>query len=481
MCGRWRADPEPSHVAFTRHVVLSSPKPLLREPIGAKGVLDSRRAHADGLPWSPVLTTVALPLHRQPIFVACGIAVLLIALFQLGGYLSGSLGGKAGHDPVSDPATVAKLPAAPEDIERHGEAAKTVLAPDDARSRNEAVPFDPRQGESAAPFAFRGTEADRARATECLATAALYEAGDDTVGEAAVAQVVLNRVRHAAFPRTVCGVVYQGAERATGCQFTFTCDGSLRRRMSDAAWRRARDVAERALSGHVEDSVGLATHYHTNWVYPYWSPSLRKLGQVGTHLFFGWPGTWGGAKAFRRPYLGSEAAMTAVGPAVAETTETAGLAIDPNAPKILGLPQAPAKLPASMGNVPLYGNRLKLVGYDGHSFGLLAPSGQSAAKLVNAALALCADPGPCRVNAWGNEDDVPGEFPISAGSRAMMVFEYERGGDGTRIRFDCARFPNKDTSKCLGTAGDTPEVLTGIRWRKDRPLSPADQEAVASQ
>lgn len=438
----------------------------------------------DGLPWSQALTALALPtrlpIHRQPILVACAVAALLLVLFQLAGWVSATLGERVSSEALSDPETVAKLPAAPQDIERHGEAAKTVLAPEDARSRNEAVDFDPRTGESAAPFAFRGSETDRLRARDCLATAALYEAGDDTVGEAAVAQVVLNRVRHAAFPRTVCGVVYQGSERATGCQFTFTCDGSLRRRMPEAAWRRARDVADRALSGYVDGSVGLATHYHTNWVYPYWSPSLRKLAKVGTHLFFGWPGSWGGAKAFRRPYLGNEAPVSVVAPGVTDTSDDNGLvAIDPGAPKILGLPQAPAKLPDGMGKVPLYGNRLKLVGYDGHSFGLLAPAGQPAAKLVNAALALCADPGPCRVNAWSNEDDVPGEFPISAGSRAMMVFEYERGSSGTTIRFDCSRFPNKDTAKCLRTSSDVPEVLSGIRFKKDRPLPTAADDSMA--
>lgn len=437
------------------------------------GVCNSRGPGMDGSPWSHALTAVSepsrQPLYRQPILVACVVAAILLTLFQLAGWYSQAFGDHTPDEAVSDPERVAKLPAAPQDIERHGEAAKTVLPPEDARSRNEAVAFDPRVGESARPFAFRGSQTDRIRARDCLATAVLYEAGDDTVGEAAVAQVVLNRVRHAAFPRTVCGVVYQGSQRATGCQFTFTCDGSLRRRMSEAAWRRARDVADRALSGHVDESVGLATHYHTNWVYPYWSPSLRKLAQVGTHLFFGWPGSWGGAKAFRRPYLGNEVQVSMAAAGVTEPGDTTDLAaLDPGAPKILGLPQEPAKLPASMGTVPLYGNRLKLVGYDGHSFGLLAPAGQSAARMVNAALALCADPGPCRVNAWGNEDDVPGEFPISAGSRAMMVFEYERGGNGTTIRFDCERFPNKDTSKSLRTTSEVPEVLAGIRWKKDR-------------
>ena len=164
-------------------------------------------------------------------------------------------------------ASLKNLPARPEDIEAHG--TRSVLAPDDARARNAAVAFSDDPLRIAKPFLFEGSSADRANALQCLATAVLYEAGDDTHGEEAVAQVVLNRVRHAAFPATVCGVVYQGSERSTGCQFTFTCDGSLRRQMSDGAWRRARDVAERALGGRVEDSVGLATHYHTDWVYLY--------------------------------------------------------------------------------------------------------------------------------------------------------------------------------------------------------------------
>lgn len=102
-------------------------------------------------------------------------------------------------------------------------------------------------------------------------------------GQAAVAQVVLNRVRHPAFPGTVCGVVYQGSQRKTGCQFTFTCDGSLTRRtMSQSAWQRARAIAANTLSGNVNSTVGLATHYHTNWVYPYWSPEPAQAG-AGWH------------------------------------------------------------------------------------------------------------------------------------------------------------------------------------------------------
>jgi len=357
------------------------------------------------------------------------------------------------------------LPARPEDIEEHGEQSQTMLPADAARLRNAAAPFAEHVG-IAKPFEFKGSEEDRAAALRCLSSAIVYEAGNDAVGGASVAQVVLNRVRHAAFPGTICGVVYQGSERKTGCQFSFTCDGSLQRRESDAVWAMARRVANGALSGMVDRTVGLATHYHTDWVYPYWSPKLRKFARVGTHLFFGWPGYWGGPGAFRKTYRGGEhmpSQITTVGTVeLAEFTE----GVNPEAPKILGLPQAPAKLPAEMGNVPLYGNKLRLVGSDGRSFGLFSPSGVSAAQVVNAALALCKSGGPCRVNAWSNEDDVPGEYPISAGSRAMMVFEFVRGGaGGSKTLFDCTRFPNKDTKVCLEAPGDVTNVLEGVRFK----------------
>jgi spore germination cell wall hydrolase CwlJ-like protein len=175
------------------------------------------------------------------------------------------------------------------------------IAPQDAVAINAAVPISTLPNPAARPFgtAF-ATPADRLRAVECLTAAVYYEAAvESTDGQRAVAQVVLNRVRHPAYPRTVCGVVFQGQERATGCQFTFTCDGALRRTPSAAGWARARRVAEEALAGHVYKPVGWATHYHTNWVVPYWSSSLVKLAQVGTHIFFRWEGGWGKPAAFR--------------------------------------------------------------------------------------------------------------------------------------------------------------------------------------
>ncbi len=155
-----------------------------------------------------------------------------------------------------------------------------------ARASNAAVPIDRERRRPAERYRFRGGPAAREQAAECLATAALYEAGDDPRGQKAVIQVVLNRVRAPGFPKTICGVVYQGSARTTGCQFSFTCDGSIRRRTIHYGWAGARAAARRALSGYVFADVGRATHYHTDWMVPYWRDSLTKVAQVRTHLFY---------------------------------------------------------------------------------------------------------------------------------------------------------------------------------------------------
>ena len=148
---------------------------------------------------------------------------------------------------------------------------------------------------------------DRTRALECLTAAIYYEAASESdQGQRAVAQVVLNRVAHPSYPNTVCGVVYQGSERVTGCQFSFTCDGALGRRPSQMFWLRAMDTARAALSGYVERSVGLATHYHTIAVHPYWAPSLFHITTIGAHRFYRFNGAAGQPAAFRFAYAGGE-------------------------------------------------------------------------------------------------------------------------------------------------------------------------------
>jgi spore germination cell wall hydrolase CwlJ-like protein len=148
---------------------------------------------------------------------------------------------------------------------------------------------------------------DRGRAVDCLTAAVYYEAASEPdQGQRAVAQVVLNRVAHPAYPNTVCGVVYQGSERTTGCQFSFTCDGALARRPNPFFWERARRTAIGALSGYVEPAVGLATHYHTIQIHPYWAPSLHHITTIGAHRFYSFKGKAGQAATFRFAYAGGE-------------------------------------------------------------------------------------------------------------------------------------------------------------------------------
>jgi len=164
-------------------------------------------------------------------------------------------------------------------------------------------------GVAARPFRLENA-LDASRDLECLTQAVYYEArGEGRDGMRAVAQVVLNRVRHAAFPKTVCGVVFQGAGRRTGCQFSFTCDGSMRAAVNRGAWARARDIASGALSGSVFAGVGNATHFHTTAVSPGWRTSMIRVNQVGQHLFYRFGGRSGSSGAFTyaaRPSSGAE-------------------------------------------------------------------------------------------------------------------------------------------------------------------------------
>lgn len=177
-----------------------------------------------------------------------------------------------------------------------------------AQQLNAAMPNAFGALQPALPFDLRpATEADRKRALRCLTQAVYYEAAlEPTEGQEGVAQVVLNRVRDPNYPSTVCGVVYQGAERTTGCQFSFTCDGALSRAPIAWAWDRAARVAERALSGHVATRVGTATHYHADYVHPWWAPTVAKITQVGAHIFYRWKGAPGESAAFVQKSAGRE-------------------------------------------------------------------------------------------------------------------------------------------------------------------------------
>jgi hypothetical protein len=151
---------------------------------------------------------------------------------------------------------------------------------------------------SPGPFHFQGA-LEGSRELDCLTQAVYYEArGETPSGQAAVAQVVLNRARNPAFPKSVCGVVFQRAGARGGCQFSFACDGSMSRGHEVGAWRRAQTIASRALDGFVMAEVGSATHFHTLNVAPMWGPRLLRVAQVGMHVFYRFGGRAGAPGAF---------------------------------------------------------------------------------------------------------------------------------------------------------------------------------------
>ena len=164
------------------------------------------------------------------------------------------------------------------------------------------------------------------RELDCLTTAVYYEArGEGQAGMKAVAQVVLNRARHPAFPKSVCGVIYQGAGSGRGCQFSFACDGSMRRRKEAALWDRAREVAERAMDGEVMQTVGAATFFHATRLSPNWR-GLTRVATVGRHVFYKHAGARGSASLFAQgPLRGSaEAASVLSAPRLYKVAESAG-------------------------------------------------------------------------------------------------------------------------------------------------------------
>jgi spore germination cell wall hydrolase CwlJ-like protein len=248
------------------------------------------------LPFSPAELFRNLP--REALF---GGLVALASAAALAGvsYSPGAIGNSAKLDAIVQPTAG---PPAPVPLLIRD------LAPETALQVNAEIPLAGGPNPAARPFVVGaiGTET-RARALECLTSAVYYEAAQEsTEGQRGVAQVVLNRVRHPAFPNSVCGVVYEGSTRVTGCQFTFTCDGSMRHAPIPSLWNRARKVATAALNGSVYAPVGYATHYHANYVVPYWASSLVKTTVEGAHIFYRWAGGWGRPVAFSDRWTGRE-------------------------------------------------------------------------------------------------------------------------------------------------------------------------------
>lgn len=185
-----------------------------------------------------------------------------------------------------------------------------------------------------------------ARQHNCLSQAIYYEArGETQRGQIAVAEVIMNRVRSRAYPNSICGVVYQGSHRVTGCQFTFTCDGSLNRRPRGRAWTQAQRVATAVMMGYARPLTQNATHYHTTAVNPVWNSGLVETTQIGVHVFYRFPNRserayYQEALARRRGAIGARRSTDALIPeadaaaleAVEEVVETDSGAASDDAP-----------------------------------------------------------------------------------------------------------------------------------------------------
>jgi hypothetical protein len=388
------------------------------------------------------------PAGRVRLIVITSVILLLAAITGFAwqtGYLARLL-----QDPVASDQHVRELAVLPGKPDAPLPEVLPTVDPLTALARNDATPFVAGPIASARAFRFTGTTGDRLEATECLALTAMAEAGGSDPGQRAVIQVVLNRARHPAFPKTICGVVFQGSERTTGCQFSYTCDGSLARRYSDAAWQAARKRARDALDGFVFRPVGLATHYHTNWVYPYWSSSLDKVAQVETHLFFRWRGYWGTPAAAQALYRGGEPSFAGLVLRDNVATPITAASAEPEPDEAAAVAQI-----GSLAAGRSAGENV-IPHPDGGAFLVTLKPGTGASGAVAMARRLCGGNGYCRVMAWSDRSAMPRGYPVPPQARARLSLSYVLDAQNRElIEYDCKLFGGVPQNQCRGT----PEAL----------------------
>jgi spore germination cell wall hydrolase CwlJ-like protein len=329
------------------------------------------------------------------------------------------------------------------------------LTPDQARAMNAAIPIVKGRLPAARPFTYTGTDQDYANALICLSSAVWYEAGDDKEGEQAVAQVVLNRLRHPAFPKSICGVVFQGSDRETGCQFTFTCDGSINRVPGADGWARARKIAREALSGFVFKPVGTSTHYHTDWVVPYWRSSLDKVAKIHTQIFYRWQGRWGEPVSFSgRPQPG-EALDPRLAYLLPETQQPAAVMEGVGEPLLTPVTltatgsQSPSP-PSSARNV----GGLSILVQDEARNAFIVALDRSAlpGSYALAALELCKDRPNCLVLGWMDPTNAPQSVTDATPTMASLSFMYRRVAGGAALDaayWNCSEMPRGNSTQCL--------------------------------
>lgn len=331
------------------------------------------------------------------------------------------------------------------------------LPPETARVINAELDFVVGGVAPARPFVFAGEAASFSRAVDCLAAAAWYESGDDAKGQRAVIQVVINRARNPAFPRTICGVVFQGSERVTGCQFSFTCDGSLARTPTPEAWQRARALGSAALTGTVDPAVGHATHYHANYVVPYWASSLDKIAQVDLHIFYRWQGYWGQPGAFAK-------GTDLVEPRVAKLSyrSLAHFPMDGIPPEELLAGSIPAEgLPGTANPVPppqivagVTQKALRKAVVRGRSdtddkFFIEVDAATFPGSYATAAVALCRGKSSCQVFGWRDAQRMGTVLPLSETAAHAMSFYFEQRNGADRALWNCTQVPRSNPAQCL--------------------------------
>ncbi|MCP4937401.1 MAG: cell wall hydrolase [bacterium] len=156
-----------------------------------------------------------------------------------------------------------------------------------ARGQN-GSPLVPRTFRTGKTFGGLAEHEFQKRERRCMTTALYFEArSEPETGQIAVGQVVMNRVRSPDYPDTICGVIYQGSHRRTGCQFSFTCDGKIDKPNNKGQWKRSKRLANQILVGQTWlKSIGHATHYHADYVAPRWRRKMRRLKKIGRHIFY---------------------------------------------------------------------------------------------------------------------------------------------------------------------------------------------------
>jgi spore germination cell wall hydrolase CwlJ-like protein len=192
--------------------------------------------------------------------------------------------------------TVASGPAQARDPYTFNASAETVAEVQNNRILPPTASHDdfrkPAFTQAAAPVAswkqtFKTMFDPRIVAKSCLATAVYFEARSESeLGQLAVAAVILNRAKASNYPSSICGVVYQGASRLNGCQFSFACDGQSDLPQTGGAWEAAVAVSALALADGGQPRIFAATHYHADYVDPTWSKSLHRVTKIGRHIFY---------------------------------------------------------------------------------------------------------------------------------------------------------------------------------------------------